>query len=170
MVSGDPSRVLAANRLTDLGTTATTTGNDLGLFVDCVVDAGGADLTLTAPGYPPKVVRANCYPATVRLSAGSLRFDDDVYSTSLFGGPIRVFPQAEISKTGPPSSFIVAVRPGAEPITVEVSPLTITLGSRTQSFPLLVQPMSLGTTTIGFRSPRIVQPRPAVVRVDQPES
>ena len=182
VTSSDRTIVLLATALNDAGSTSVTTGNGRDLYVDCLVDKGGADVTLSAPGYPSKVIRANCYPATlnVKFAIGASYEDGIGYRISLPAGPVTFRPQVTALHPASPFDYanVVAVRPGADPIVLQISnsnPQTLglavssmTAGSPTDSRALVLQPIAPGVADLTFTSPRIVSPPPIRIVVDFP--
>src|SRR5260370_8960280 len=72
VTSGDPSRVLLALQPDDVGaarvTIAVGSGNQLGsrsFGVYCLADSGTVPVTLSAPGYPDRVIPVRCVPSAL---------------------------------------------------------------------------------------------------------
>jgi hypothetical protein len=166
VTSSDPGTVLVAPNLTDAGRSSMTlpsVAGDAGryLYVDCLVDHGGADLTISAPGYPSKVTRADCYPVRLSLyfSGSYATSSASGVSTSLWAGPSYV--GATLRAVNPDNSLesaYVRPRPGASPLVVKLSNSNPAVGklssssitmSESASNEVVFQPLALGSTTLG---------------------
>src|SRR5262249_43700291 len=136
ITSSNPSTVQVAASPTDAGQGSIQVApnkNSAGAFsgfyyVDCLQDKGGADVTLSSPGYPDQVVRASCFPAAVIMTypttpAGAYRSAELSSPLIVSGRPssfrfsLAVSPPAQTLNVG----YVVGVRAGARPIQVQVA-------------------------------------------------
>lgn len=185
--SSDPSKVLVSERLSAPGRDSATLEkaqytSTRGLYVDCLADSGGADLTLSAPGYADRVVHANCYPAKAVLSYGNASYvAANEYSASIWSGPARFMFSIIATNPSDPSDikYGLSSRPGGDPVAVRItnsntkagtlSTTSLDLGAASDAqTPFQFQPLALGDSTITFSSPSIELPPAIVVHVTSP--
>jgi hypothetical protein len=124
--SSDPDKVLVAREGPAQRTITSTLSGSTGFVADCLDDHGGADLTVSVPGFPARVIRVNCVPVYITVSAanrGPSQVPSLPSTTLKFG--------LSAGEPGKPLAVLSQFdrRPGAPPLRVEVSRSDPTVGS-----------------------------------------
>ena len=135
-------------------------------YADCLVDKGGSDLTLSAPGYPNRVAHVSCFPASAFIvfrSAFGL-----TGHTNLWARPVEVdfYLGAVNPNDSSQANFNLAIRPGAPPIALQIgnsdaqvgtlssSTMTVSGATNFQSS-VMFTPLMTGTTILSVTSPSL---------------
>jgi Beta-propeller repeat len=153
ITSSDPSKVLVAAIQSEIGQASvqaplTSSGY---FYVDCLVDQGGADVTLSSPGYVSRKVRANCFAPSVGLSvaANPLRIQ-------LWAQSISVYPYVFVTDPTLATPVVISyTRPGADSISAQItssSPSVVTVSPSTVKVPgdgISFVPLSFQTVGVG---------------------
>ena len=170
--SSDSSIVQVAANQTDPGQPSVqiaASGTSVTYYVDCLVENGTANLTLSAPGYTGQTVQATCRPASVNITYKP----QSSYLTATSAAPLVV-------PAGGPTGFTfslyfrapvlgttypVGPRPGAGPVQAQISSSNPAVGSFSpsslsfftpesgQASPATFTPGAAGTTQITFSGP-----------------
>lgn len=176
VTSSDSSKVLLALGQTDAGQPSVSfAGSATGSFqLDCLTDQGGADVTISSPGYTSLTAHAFCYPAqlgydlttlnptTVQLYA--LGLSSSIYFFLKAGDPAN------------PSVYNSAnLQPGSAPITVQLnnsssavgtlsaSSVQFTAGANAQNVTATFLPLTVGQATVSFQSASLLVPAPGQI-------
>ena len=177
VTSSDPSKVQLAASLTDPGQTSVQLTPALAgygeyqgsFYADCLDDNGGADLTISAPGYADQVVRASCFPASIYMSTytGSAYTNQFPVTTSLWAQPISINFRLYVFVPNQPQASVypAGVRPGANLVSIQIatsnpavgtlSTSVVTLGSLSSYSvgQLNFTPGAVGETDLSFSAP-----------------
>src|SRR5271157_1646968 len=178
ITSTDPSSVLVAPDATSASQASTTVTPQPDYYadyrpfaVDCQVDSGGADLTISAPGYASRTLHVNCYPVQVLVQAysGTYQNAQGTVMTNSWNGPAKFTAYLEAANPNPPfDRNYVYPSPSVPAVTVQISSSNPAAGtadpsisftsptpaySTTSSFTF--QPLAPGSTVLTFSSPQV---------------
>ncbi|MFN7938928.1 MAG: hypothetical protein U0R19_36705 [Bryobacteraceae bacterium] len=142
------------------------------VYFDCLVDHGGAELTVASPGFADAVVRVECRPAVIEAYTSP-----DPYPIPR-PAPFLVFRLAATDAEGvplPPQPVELTLPPGADPVAIQFSSSNPELGPVSEDCPITaglsyctarfgaLQP---GRTTLSFSAPGLpIVPSSIVVEV-----
>ena len=178
IVSSDPSSVLVAPDMASAAQASTTVvplpyyNADYRYFgLDCQVDSGGADLTISAPGYPSRTLHVNCYPvqAVVQAEKGTYQNAQGAVMTNSWYGPATFTAYLEAVNPNPPFDYYyVYPTPSLPLVTVQITSSNPAAGTvdPSMSFAYSAQsssigsgftfhPLAPGNTIFTFSSPQV---------------
>ena len=169
VTSSDSSQVLVALGQTDAGQPSVNfPGSTAGGFsVDCLTDHGGANVTISSPGYASLTLFAACYPAQLGFSLSSAAGALPVQTYAL-GTAVSIYLSLEAGDPAKPGAYSFAtIQPGGAPITLQLANSNNTVGRLSNSSIQFVAPVSeviaqqpsvyfsplaVGQSTVSFQS------------------
>jgi hypothetical protein len=92
-------------------------------YVDCQVETGGADLTISAPGYPDRTGRVDCYPLQLAVTQylGIVADAQGNARTIPWIRPASIAVQLVAVNPARPSDSATVVPPDGPPVTVQIA-------------------------------------------------
>jgi hypothetical protein len=145
--SSDASMVQVAADTVSPGESSAVNSGSATFYADCLTDSGSADLTISAPGYGSKTITATCLPPAILVSVQLPSGTPGPLQTNI--GVAANITLSAVVKNPQTGSVVSAAgaRPGAAPLTIQITDSNPNVGSISASSVTLVP---LYSTSITF--------------------